>query len=294
MVRRKYDLPSLKMLGTFEAAARMGSFKDAAEDLGVTPGAVSHQVRGLENDLGMTLFIRQSRSVDLTSEGRALFEVVNKSLGEIDQTLRKLRALSETGQVSIGSTTAVSSLWLTPKIAQFWREHGDIQINQQVRDRPFRRPLDLDLTIEYAVEPPSEPAHVLFEDRLLPLCSPDFKMQHIQSLEALSQAPLIHLDARETNWTSWPNWFAAQGFTGELASRHRVNNYTIALQLARDGMGVVLGWKGLVDPLLRDGRLVPLTAFEIDAPGKFYLIPSSEKPKPETLTVSNWMLKQNK
>ena len=114
MVRRKYDLPSLKMLGTFEAAARMGSFKDAAEDLGVTPGAVSHQVRGLENDLGMTLFIRQSRSVDLTSEGRALFEVVNKSLGEIDQTLRKLRALSETGQVSIGSTTAVSSLWLTP------------------------------------------------------------------------------------------------------------------------------------------------------------------------------------
>jgi DNA-binding transcriptional LysR family regulator len=294
MARRKYDLPSLKMLGTFEAAARVNSFKGAAEELSVTPGAVSHQVRGLEIDLGMTLFVRQSRSVELTPQGRALFEVVNKSLGEIDQTVRKLRSLSETGQVSIGSTTAVSSLWLTPKIAQFWREHGDIQINQEVRDRPFRRPLDLDLTIEYAVTPPPEPAQVLFEDRLMPACSPDFKIQNIQSLEDLAKAPLIHLDARETNWTSWPNWFASQGYTGELASRHRVNNYAIALQLARDGLGVVLGWKSLVDPLLDDGRLVTLTNYEIDAPGKFYLIPSSQKPKRETSIVSDWLLKQNR
>lgn len=294
MARRKFDLPSLKMLGTFEAAARVGSFKEAAQELGVTPGAVSHQVRGLEIDLGMILFTRQSRSVELTQQGRALFEVVNKSMGEIDQTVRKLRALSETGQVSIGSTTAVSSLWLTPKIADFWRDHGDVQINQEVRDRPFRRPLDLDLTIEYAVIQPSEPAEVLFEDRLLPLCSPDFKAGNIQNLTDLAQAPLIHLDARETNWTSWPNWFAALEYSGEIASRHRVNNYAIALQLARDGVGVVLGWKSLVKPLLDEGRLVPLTEFEIDAPGKFYLIPSSQKPKPETIIVRDWLLKRGK
>lgn len=294
MARRNYDLPSLKMIGTFEAAARVGSFKDAAEELGVTPGAVSHQIRGLEAALDMALFIRQSRAVSLTPTGRALFEVVNKSLVEIDQTVRQLRELNDIGQVSIGSTTAVSSLWLTPKLAQFWRDNGGIHISQEVRDRPFRRPLNLDLTIEYAVIPPPEPAEILFQDRLLPLCSPDFKERHIHSLAQLASSQLIHLDASETNWTSWPNWFAALGFDGALAARHRVNNYAIALQLARDGLGVVLGWKRLVKPLINDGRLVPLTDFEIEAPGKFYLIPSSQKPKLQTAILRDWLLAQNK
>jgi DNA-binding transcriptional LysR family regulator len=294
MSRRKYDLPSLKMLGTFEAAARAGSFKDAADELGVTPGAVSHQIRGLEADLGMNLFVRQARTVELSEDGRALFDVVHRLLGEVDQTVRKLRSLRETGQVSIGSTTAVSSLWLTPLLSKFWRDHRDIQITQEVRDRPFRRPLSLDLTIEYAVKPPSEAADILFEDRLLPLCSPDFKEGHIKTLDQLAQAPLIHLDAKETNWTSWPNWFTSLGFQGELMARHRVNNYAIALQLACDGLGVVLGWKGLAHSMIETGRLVPLTDFEIEAPGRFYLIPSSPAPKGQTQMVRAWLLNRNR
>ena len=83
MSRRRYDLPSLKMIGTFEAAARAGSFKDAADELGVTPGAVSHQVRGLEADLGMELFIRQARTVELSVEGRVLFDVVHRSMARL-------------------------------------------------------------------------------------------------------------------------------------------------------------------------------------------------------------------
>jgi DNA-binding transcriptional LysR family regulator len=294
MSRRKYELPSLKMLGTFEAAARAGSFKDAAEELGVTPGAVSHQIRGLEMNLGMNLFVRQARTVELSIDGRALFDVVNRSLIEIDQTVRKMRALHETGQVSIGSTTAVSSLWLTPLLSKFWRLHPDIQITQEVRDRPFRRPLSLDLTIEYAVAPPAENADILFEDRLLPLCSPTFKERHIKTLEQLAHVPLIHLDAKETNWTSWPNWFKARGFDGGLTARHRVNNYAIALQLACDGLGVVLGWKSLTKSLVETGRLVPLTDFEIEAPGRFYVIPSSDEAKPETKIVREWLLDANR
>jgi len=289
MARRYYGLPSLKMIATFEAAARAGSFKDAADELGVTPGAVSHQIRGLEAELGIDLFSRQSRSVVLTPQGRDLFDVVNRSMNEIDQTVRKLRARADTAQVSIGSTTAVSSLWLTPKIAQFWKDHGDIQINQEVRNRPFRRPLSSDLTIEYAVNPPKEPAQVLFDDRLLPLCSPDFAGRDISTLDQLSKAPLIH-DAKETNWTSWRNWFDDQGYSGELASRHRVNNYAIALQLAQDGLGVVLGWKHLVRPLLDNGDLVALTDFETDAPGRFYLIASDGNPKPHAQVFADWLI----
>ena len=91
MVKHHYGLPSLKMIGTFEAAGRLKSFKDAADELHVTPGAVSHQIRSLEQELDMKLFLRESRAVNLTPEGKDLFEVVSSSLNEIGQTVKKLR-----------------------------------------------------------------------------------------------------------------------------------------------------------------------------------------------------------
>lgn len=294
MVKHHYGLPSLKMIGTFEAAARLKSFKDAADELHVTPGAVSHQIRSLEQELEIKLFLRQSRSVNLTQEGKDLYEVVSSSLNEIGQTVKKLRELNETQHISIGSTTAVLSMWLSQKIAQFWREYGHIQINQEVRDRPFRRPLSSDMIIEYSIKPPKEMSDILFEDTLLPLCSPKFEGKGISKLEQLSKSYLIHLDAKETNWTSWANWFEELDYKGELSVRHRVNNYAIALQLAQDGMGVVLGWKHLVSPLIENGSLIPLTKYEIAAPGKFYLVRSSGNQKKYSKIFSDWLLSQNK
>ena len=290
MVKHHYGLPSLKMIGTFEAAGRLKSFKDAADELHVTPGAVSHQIRSLEQELDMKLFLRESRAVNLTPEGKDLFEVVSSSLNEIGQTVKKLRELNETQHISIGSTTAVLSMWLSQKIAQFWREYGHIQINQEVRDRPFRRPLSLDMIVEYSTNPPEETSNILFEDTLLPLCSPEFEGKNISKLEQLSKSYLIHLDAKDTNWTSWANWFETLDYNGEISVRHRVNNYAIALQLAQDGMGVVLGWRHLVKPLIESGSLIPLTKYEIAAPGKFYLVQSKGNQKKYSKIFSEWLL----
>ena len=294
MVKHHYGLPSLKMIGTFEAAGRLKSFKDAADELHVTPGAVSHQIRSLEQELDMKLSLRESRAVNLTPEGKDLFEVVSSSLNEIGQTVKKLRELNETQHISIGSTTAVLSMWLSQKIAQFWREYGHIQINQEVRDRPFRRPLSLDMIVEYSTNPPEETSNILFEDTLLPLCSPEFEGKNISRLEQLSKSYLIHLDAKDTNWTSWANWFETLDYNGEISVRHRVNNYAIALQLAQDGMGVVLGWRHLVKPLIESGSLIPLTKYEIAAPGKFYLIQSKGNQKKYSKIFSEWLLLQYK
>ncbi|MDA8741496.1 MAG: LysR family transcriptional regulator [Amylibacter sp.] len=294
MVKHHYGLPSLKMIGTFEAAGRLKSFKDAADELHVTPGAVSHQIRSLEQELDMKLFLRESRAVNLTPEGKDLFEVVSSSLNEIGQTVKKLRELNETQHISIGSTTAVLSMWLSQKIAQFWREYGHIQINQEVRDRPFRRPLSLDMIVEYSTNPPEETSNILFEDTLLPLCSPEFEGKNISRLEQLSKSYLIHLDAKDTNWTSWANWFETLDYNGEISVRHRVNNYAIALQLAQDGMGVVLGWRHLVKPLIESGSLIPLTKYEIAAPGKFYLVQSKGNQKKYSKIFSEWLLLQDK
>ena len=294
MVKHHYGLPSLKMIGTFEAAGRLKSFKDAADELHVTPGAVSHQIRSLEQELDMKLFLRESRAVNLTPEGKDLFEVVSSSLNEIGQTVKKLRELNETQHISIGSTTAVLSMWLSQKIAQFWREYGHIQINQEVRDRPFRRPLSLDMIVEYSTNPPEETSNILFEDTLLPLCSPEFEGKNISRLEQLSKSYLIHLDAKDTNWTSWANWFETLDYNGEISVRHRVNNYAIALQLAQDGMGVVLGWRHLVKPLIESGSLIPITKYEIVAPGKFYLVQSKGNQKKYSKIFSEWLLLQDK
>ena len=294
MVKHHYGLPSLKMIGTFEAAGRLKSFKDAADELHVTPGAVSHQIRSLEQELEMKLFLRESRAVNLTPEGKDLFEVVSSSLNEIGQTVKKLRELNETQHISIGSTTAVLSMWLSQKIAQFWREYGHIQINQEVRDRPFRRPLSLDMIVEYSTNPPEETSNILFEDTLLPLCSPEFEGKNISRLEQLSKSYLIHLDAKDTNWTSWANWFETLDYNGEISVRHRVNNYAIALQLAQDGMGVVLGWRHLVKPLIESGSLIPITKYEIAAPGKFYLVQSKGNQKKYSKIFSEWLLLQDK
>lgn len=294
MVKHHHGLPSLKMIGTFEAAGRLKSFKDAADELHVTPGAVSHQIRSLEQELDMKLFLRESRAVNLTPEGKDLFEVVSSSLNEIGQTVKKLRELNETQHISIGSTTAVLSMWLSQKIAQFWREYGHIQINQEVRDRPFRRPLSLDMIVEYSTNPPEETSNILFEDTLLPLCSPEFEGKNISRLEQLSKSYLIHLDAKDTNWTSWANWFETLDYNGEISVRHRVNNYAIALQLAQDGMGVVLGWRHLVKPLIESGSLIPLTKYEIAAPGKFYLVQSKGNQKKYSKIFSEWLLLQDK
>lgn len=239
MARNYYSLPSLMMLSSFEAAARHRSFKEAASELGVTASAVSHQIKALEDEMGVALFDRSHRSVDLTLQGQLLAEASARGFAEISRAVSQIRAENEAQHVSIGATTAVSSLWLTPRITQFWREHGHVTITQEVRDRPFVRPIDLDLVIEYALDRPSEAASHLFSDELLPLVSPDFA-DHYENLADLAQAPLIHLDAKETNWTSWPKWFGELGYTGPLQAKYRVNNYQSPCNSPKTGQGLCL------------------------------------------------------
>jgi LysR family glycine cleavage system transcriptional activator len=291
MAQQYYDLPSLKMLATFECAARCGSFKAAGAELNVTTSAISHQVKALEQDLGFRLFERGHRLVNLTPEGRELMEALSAGFTSLSVVISQLRANHETPQLTIGATTAVSSLWLTPRITQFWRSHGDITVSQNVRDRPFLRPIQPDLVIEYAISPPKEDAVKLFDDTLIPLCSPSFQDVQIADLSLLAQAPLIHLDTAETDWTNWPIWFKSLGYTGAITTRQRVNNYTIALQLAQDGIGVVLGWKRLVQPLLDRGELVRFSTFQTKAPGAFYLVyKNGARTRPEVESFSAWLL----
>ncbi|MCA1444247.1 LysR family transcriptional regulator [Ensifer sp. IC4062] len=269
---RPYDLSSMTALICFEAAARNASFKKAAQEMNVTPAAVSHQIKALETDLGCNLFLRRSRGVELTEKGAFLFLAIQRGFEAISEAVTQIRDRPETVDVTIRTTTAVSSLWLTPKISAFWKIHPNITVSQITSDVPGMTGR-CDLSIHYG-DPQENGVEYrkLFQDRIVALGTPAFAAQYgISRVEDLLKAPLIHMSNEENGWTTWADWFSALRHPLPKGRSFSVNNYMIALQAAQDDVGAVLGWDGLVESLMQGGRLVQLVADAIPSPVPFHL-----------------------
>ena len=293
MARAFYDLPPMTTLVAFEAAARHGSFKTAAAELNVTPGAVSHQIKALEGELGGALFERVHRGVMLTEDGQDLFTAVQGAFSAMSRSLAQIKRADTERAITVAATTAVSALWLTPRITAFWRERPDIRVNQIVSDARVEGG-GPDLIIEYGLAKGRVgESRELFTDVLVPVASPEFAASRpVPELAALAAMPLIHMTAPNTNWTTWKRWFAGLGYEGPLARGTRVNNYMIALQAAQDGVGVVLGWKRLVAPFLEDGSLVAFGGCELPAPSSFYITRGPKTDARESVDLlEQWLLK---
>lgn len=290
MARTHFNLPSLNALDAFEAAARHLSFKRGASELNVSPSAVSHQVRALEADLGVSLFERNNRGVKLSRDGSSLYTALEHGFGHIAQTTESLRRSSSSSDVQVMATTAMSHLWLTPRLGRFWRQHATVTVNQRVSDMPWTDE-PYDLLVRYGdMAADSGDCHILFKDHLCPMTSIEFaRANQIDTLEELAQLPLIHLNAPDRQWSSWKNWLGIMGYKGPVPDGLNVNNYVIALQAAQDGMGVVLGWKRMTAPLLRSGALQCFTGFKCIAPREFYIRKSSNAAPYATL-LRDWLV----
>ena len=271
-----YDLPSLGDLACFEAAARNLSFKLAAAELNVTPAAVSHRIKALEHDLGQALFTRRNRGVELTEAGALLVLSLQRGFETIADGVARIRSRHDQSGVAIAATSAVSGLWLTPRLAAFWRDHPGIAISQLVEDGgrlPGPGAGAPDLSIHYGrPERESDETRVLFQDRILALGTPDFARRHgIAGMADLMRAPLIHTLPGPHHWTSWRDWFESLGWPAPQGPGFVLNNYLISLKAAEDHAGAVLGWEGLVGAHLDTGRLVPLVPDAMISPVPFYL-----------------------
>ncbi|MEM6460650.1 MAG: LysR substrate-binding domain-containing protein [Pseudomonadota bacterium] len=262
----------MSALVSFEAAARHSSFKTAANELNVTPAAVSHQVKALETELHCQLFRRYPRGVELTETGAYLLVSVQRGFHSMAEAVDHLRARKDDSSVTIRSTTAVSSLWLTPRLAQFWKEHGNISVSQVITDDYSSAP-ECDLSIQYGdISKESGKCRRLFHDRIVPLGSPRLAAGHnIETIADLATLPLIHLEAPETGWTDWKGWCRQLGYSGPLEAALRVNNYIIAIQAAEDDMGAVLGWESLTASIVESGRLVRLLPDAVNSPMDFFV-----------------------
>ena len=296
MVRRHYDLPSLNALAAFEAAARHLSLTRAAAELSVTPGAVSKQVKALEDQIGRPLFLRLHRALELTPEGQAVYQSLKDAFERVSGTIRQVGLSGSPRSVSIGTTMAFAQLWLMPRLGGFWTAHQDIVLDHIISDRPHEpnRP-DIDLRVRYGDGNfTDETAVLLFGDRIVPVASPAFLARHrVKSVQDLSSLPLLSVEGVDWTWTTWADFLKAAGATHRKLNVRRFNSYVIALQAAQAGQGVALGWMSLVKPLIARKLLARASPAEIAAPQSFYLTwPARQPLRPEAEILRDWLLSQ--
>ena len=294
MPRRHYDLPSLNALAAFEAAARHLSLTRAADELNVTPGAVSKQVKTLEDQIGRPLFLRLHRALELTPEGEAVFHSLKDAFERVSGAIRQVGQGGSPRSVTIATTMAFAQLWLMPRLGDFWTAQQDIVIDHIISDRNQEtgRP-GIDLRVRYGDGSwPEETSALLFGDSIMAVAAPGFLARHkVKSAQDLASLPLLSVEGVDWTWTTWADFLRAAGAPHRRLSVRRFNSYVIALQAAQAGQGVALGWASLVRPLIERKLLAQAGPAVISAPQSFYLTWSARQPlKQEAQVLRDWLL----
>ena len=295
MARRPYNFPSLNGLAAFEAAARHMSFTEAASELNVTPGAVSKQIKLLESVVGVKLFLRLHRALDLTAEGAELHATLRETFSRISETLEGLDTSRRVKAVSIGSTSAFAQFWLMPRLGHFWKEHQDIVVDHVISDRGHDRwSSRVDLRVRYGTPPfVDEESSKLFDDRIIAVASASYlAARRVTTLSELAEQQLLSVEGLDWTWTTWSDFIKANGAKPGRLKIRRFNSYVVAVQAARDGQGVVLGWERLLTPLLAEGALRQAGPFTMAAPDSFHLCwAAGGHLSAEAQVLRDWLLK---
>lgn len=265
-------LPPLNPLRAFEAAARNLSMSRAAGELGVTHGAVSHQVRSLERRLSVKLFVRDGNTLHLSPHGSALLPSVSRAFESIAQAVTLLMAPSTAGDLVVSCLPSLMVFWLLPRLDRFSQRHPDTRL-QLISSNDKRRVYaqDVDIWITYGREAwPDRDSELWFEPSLFPVSSPALiNKRPLRSVEDLRSHTLLDAyDDRE-----WNDWLGAAGVP-ELAcgARHLMSDAHMATLAATYGHGIALCDSLTATDLLSEGRLVVPIDLAIPAPASFYIV----------------------
>ncbi|AAK91013.2 MULTISPECIES: LysR substrate-binding domain-containing protein [Rhizobium/Agrobacterium group] len=251
-------LPPLSALRAFEAAARRASFKAAAEELSVTPTAISHQIKQLEAHMGLRVLDRSPRAVTLTPQGKTLYEATASGFGEIERAVTRLLADTTPTTVTLSSTTAFLSHWLVPRMDTLRQAVPMIDLrlhtSNSVEDL---RAGGVETAIRYGRGPfPGVVSTYLCRDVMTPVCSARLGLSH---LDDLRRAILIHIDGRNrpSPEPDWLRWCAQAGVADvDTSVGPRFPDSMLAVQAAIAGQGVVIASRVLVADALAAGLLI--------------------------------------
>lgn len=249
----------LNALRTFEAAARHQSFLKAADEMAVTPGAVSRQIKALETELGLRLFERFNRAVRLTPAGEQLAERVRQGLGVLQAAVAEAQG-ARAGPLTVSVMHSLAARWLAPRLHDFQQRYPGVQVMIAASDLAADLVRDrIDIAIRYGAGPyPGYAATRLIATRMFPVCSP--RLLETQALKApgdLAHALLLSDVNVTPTETTWRHWLAAADALDVDTSRGlQFSNTYLAIEAALAGRGVALAQEAMVVEELKDGRLV--------------------------------------
>ncbi|WP_343590693.1 LysR substrate-binding domain-containing protein [Paracidovorax wautersii] len=287
----------------FLAVARHLNFRAAAEELALTQSAVSRQIQALEDEVGVMLFLRHTRAVELTSAGAQLQRAVAPALERIDATVRLVRQTSGRRSVAITTWASFASVWLIPRMEGFQHDNPDIDIRIDATDTIVDLDTsDVDLALRYCLPGSVDPgAQRLFGEQLAVVASPWLlnSAPPLRRPEDIAQFTLIEAgDAHRTQnleWLSWRRWFELNGHDKLQPKRWLYFNYAQQIvQAALAGQGLALARMPLVADALATGDLVEvLPGLRLDSPLAYWLVvgPRSTQ-RPEIKAFCDWLLLQ--
>src|SRR6202045_4276575 len=289
MLRR---LPPLNALKAFEAAARHESFTRAAEELCVTQGAVSHQVKALEAELGVKLFNRERQRLIITEAGRDYLNVIRDALDRIAAGTERLVQRQNAGVLTVSTSPDFAAKWLVHRLGHFSEAHSeiDLRVSATLHHVDFARE-EVDLAVRHGDGNwPGLDTVRLSAEQLFAVCSPKLLSgrRRLDKLADIPKFPLIHLDSR----ADWANWLQGVGIDDAEATHGPVlNRASMVIDAAIDGQGVALARTTLAAWDLINGRLVRPFPESLPLSKTYWILcPKATSNLPKIVTFRNWLL----
>jgi LysR family transcriptional regulator, glycine cleavage system transcriptional activator len=294
MARR---LPPLNSLRAFEAAARHLSFTRAAEELHVTPAAISHQIKALEAHLGVKLFRRLNRTVLLTDAGQACVSGLSEAFDRMASALERLRAQDCGGPLTVSTSPAFAAKWLVPRLERFQERcpEIDVRVSAAMRLVDFARE-DVDVAIRYGPgRYPGLLAELLLTNEVVPVCAPALLggPRPLRVPQDLRHHTLLHDDTPTSDgaYPNWAMWLRAAGVEGVDPSRGPRFDYAgLVVEAAAVGRGVALALSTIAAGDLAAGRLVRPFAVAVPTPFAYYVVcPEATAARPKVEAFRCWL-----
>ncbi|MFU2318590.1 LysR substrate-binding domain-containing protein [Rahnella sp. PCH160] len=283
-------LPSLRALHYFKQAAQFESFSEAADSLNVTHSAVSHQIKNLESWLGTVLFNRTAGRVYLTADGITLKNCCDDAFDAISQTCHSLRNRSER-HLTIACAPSFLAQWLLPRISRFSQRHPQITLSfktqTEIGQIENRR---ADVLIKSGSHPDGNELEqtLISSDFIGPVCAPDFHASFTAQSD-FSALPLLHAD---TKVNAWQEWAEATGARGDVTGGKHFDNLMLAIQAAKNGLGIGMAPEILIKKELKEGSLIAPAGFcEVDRE-TLMLVMASRSHEPEISAFRSWVLEE--
>jgi DNA-binding transcriptional LysR family regulator len=306
-------LPPLPALRFFEAAGRHQSFKLAAAELNVTPSAISHGIVGLEQSLGVELFVREPRGISLTAAGADYLSYVSEAFSLIAIGTQRLPNHRANRPIALSCAPTLASRWLLPRLAAFRTRWPDANVTVDTSHRQVGFPVDgFDFAIRLSRAPVAGTAWTrLFGEHLVPVCSPAYleSLRDAHGNLDLRRATFIHVNSASEDWQAWLDGVAVDGVAVDgvavdgvaidgidLNDGLRVDTIQLAFEAASMGLGVALGRRPLVDRDLANGALVEACSQTVASSTAYWLVcaqnADSAEHRPELSDFKRWLLSE--